>query len=149
MDQSIIVEIRYLLLSIAFLTIFVFFYGYVAPLNELAYQISYMEMSNNGMLFYFWMIITFTMTLFRQIKLRFNSDFPNLILIVIGLLLFYFFYISAHNSRSENLTITKDTMVYELKEITMATIIFRFLQLIIGVVIFWSVLKSFKYRKLE
>lgn len=91
MDQSIIVEIRYLLLSIAFLTIFVFFYGYVAPLNELAYQISYMEMSNNGMLFYFWMIITFTMTLFRQIKLRFNSDFPNLILIFIGLLLFYFF----------------------------------------------------------
>ena len=149
MDQSIIVEIRYLLLSIAFLTIFVFFYGYVAPLNELAYQISYMEMSNNGMLFYFWMIITFTMTLFRQIKLRFNSDFPNLILIVIGLLLFYFFYISAHNSRSENLTITKDTMVYELKEITMATIIFRFLQLIIGVVIFWSVLKSFKNRQLE
>ncbi|MBP7470056.1 MAG: hypothetical protein KA782_03070 [Flavobacterium sp.] len=149
MDQSIIVEIRYLLLSIAFLTIFVFFYGYVAPLNELVYQISYMEMSNNGMLFYFWMIITFTMTLFRQIKLRFNSDFPNLILIVIGLLLFYFFYISAHNSRSENLTITKDTMVYELKEITMATIIFRFLQLIIGVVIFWSVLKSFKNRQLE
>ena len=149
MDQSIIVEIRYLLLSIAFLTIFVFFYGYVAPLNELAYQISYMEMSNNGMLFYFWMIITFTMTLFRQIKLRFNSDFPNLILIFIGLLLFYFFYISAYNSRSENLTITKDTMVYELKEITMATIIFRFLQLIIGVVIFWSVLKSFKNRQLE
>ena len=149
MDQSIIVEIRYLLLSIAFLTIFVFFYGYVAPLNELAYQISYMEMSNNGMLFYFWMIITFTMTLFRQIKLRFNSDFPNLILIFIGLLLFYFFYISAHNSRSENLTITKDTMVYELNEITMATIIFRFLQLIIGVVIFWSVLKSFKNRQLE
>ena len=149
MDQSIIVEIRYLLLSIAFLTIFVFFYGYVAPLNELAYQISYMEMSNNGMLFYFWMIITFTMTLFRQIKLRFNSDFPNLILIVIGLLLFYFFYISAYNSRSENLTITKDTMVYELNEITMATIIFRFLQLIIGVVIFWSVLKSFKNRQLE
>ncbi len=149
MDQSIIVEIRYLLLSIAFLTIFVFFYGYVAPLNELVYQISYMEMSNNGMLFYFWMIITFTMTLFRQIKLRFNSDFPNLILIVIGLLLFYFFYISAHNSRSENLTITKDTMVYELNEITMATIIFRFLQLIIGVVIFWSVLKSFKNRQLE
>ena len=149
MDQSIIVEIRYLLLSIAFLTIFVFFYGYVAPLNELAYQISYMEMSNNGMLFYFWMIITFTMTLFRQIKLRFNSDFPNLILIVIGLLLFYFFYISAYNSRSENLIITKDTMVYELNEITMATIIFRFLQLIIGVVIFWSVLKSFKNRQLE
>ena len=149
MDQSIIVEIRYLLLSIAFLTIFVFFYGYVAPLNELVYQISYMEMSNNGMLFYFWMIITFTMTLFRQIKLRFNSDFPNLILIVIGLLLFYFFYISAHNSRSENLIITKDTMVYELNEITMATIIFRFLQLIIGVVIFWSVLKSFKNRQLE
>lgn len=149
MDQSIIVEIRYLLLSIAFLTIFVFFYGYVAPLNELAYQISYMEMSNNGMLFYFWMIITFTMTLFRQIKLRFNSDFPNLILIVIGLLLFYFFYISAYNSRSENLTITKDTVVYELNEITMATIIFRFLQLIIGVVIFWSVLKSFKNRQLE
>ncbi len=149
MDQSIIVEIRYLLLSIAFLTIFVFFYGYVAPLNELAYQISYMEMSNNGMLFYFWMIITFTMTLFRQIKLRFNSDFPNLILIFIGLLLFYFFYISAHNSRSENLIITKDTMVYELNEITMATIIFRFLQLIIGVVIFWSVLKSFKNRQLE
>lgn len=149
MDQSIIVEIRYLLLSIAFLTIFVFFYGYVAPLNELAYQISYMEMSNNGMLFYFWMIITFTMTLFRQIKLRFNSDFPNLILIVIGLLLFYFFYVSAYNSRSENLTITKDTVVYELNEITMATIIFRFLQLIIGVVIFWSVLKSFKNRQLE
>lgn len=149
MDQSIIVEIRYLLLSIAFLTIFVFFYGYVAPLNELAYQISYMEMSNNGMLFYFWMIITFTMTLFRQIKLRFNSDFPNLILIFIGLLLLYFFYISAHNSRSENLIITKDTMVYELNEITMATIIFRFLQLIIGVVIFWSVLKSFKNRQLE
>lgn len=149
MDQSIIVEIRYLLLSIAFLTIFVFFYGYVAPLNELAYQISYMEMSNNGMLFYFWMIITFTMTLFRQIKLRFNSDFPNLILIFIGLLLFYFFYISAYNSRSENLTITKDTMVYELNEITMATIIFRFLQLIIGVVIFWGVLKSFKNRQLE
>ena len=149
MDQSIIVEIRYLLLSIAFLTIFVFFYGYVAPLNELAYQISYMEMSNNGMLFYFWMIITFTMTLFRQIKLRFNSDFPNLILIVIGLLLLYFFFISAHNSRSENLTITKNTMVYELKEITMATIIFRFLQLIIGVVVFWSVLKSFKNRQLE
>lgn len=149
MDQSIIVEIRYLLLSIAFLTIFVFFYGYVAPLNELAYQISYMEMSNNGMLFYFWMIITFTMTLFRQIKLRFNSDFPNLILIFIGLLLFYFFYISAYNSRSENLTITKDTVVYELNEITMATIIFRFLQLIIGVVIFWSVLKSFKNRQLE
>ena len=149
MDQSIIVEIRYLLLSIAFLTIFVFFYGYVAPLNELVYQISYMEMSNNGMLFYFWMIITFTMTLFRQIKLRFNSDFPNLILIVIGLLLFYFFYISAYNSRSENLTITKDTVVYELNEITMATIIFRFLQLIIGVVIFWSVLKSFKNRQLE
>lgn len=149
MDQSIIVEIRYLLLSIAFLTIFVFFYGYVAPLNELAYQISYMEMSNNGMLFYFWMIITFTMTLFRQIKLRFNSDFPNLILIVIGLLLFYFFYISAYNSRSENLTITKDTVVYELNEITMATIIFRFLQLIIGVEIFWSVLKSFKNRQLE
>ena len=149
MDQSIIVEIRYLLLSIAFLTIFVFFYGYVAPLNELAYQISYMEMSNNGMLFYFWMIITFTMTLFRQIKLRFNIDFPNLILIFIGLLLFYFFYISAYNSRSENLTITKDTMVYELNEITMATIIFRFLQLIIGVEIFWSVLKSFKNRQLE
>ncbi len=149
MDQSIIVEIRYLLLSIAFLIVFIFFYGFVASLNELAYRISYMEMSNNGMLFYFWMIIIFSITLFRQINLKFTSDFPNLILIIIGLLLFYFFYISAHNARSESLIITKNTMVYELKEITMAAIIFRILQLIIGIVIFWSVLKSFKNKQLE
>ena len=149
MDQSIIVEIRYLLLSIAFLIVFIFFYGFVASLNEFAYQISYIEMSNNGMLFYFWMIIIFGTTLFRQINLKFNSNFPNLILIIIGLLLFYFFYISAHNARSENLIITKNTMVYELKEITIAAIIFRFLQLIIGIVIFWSVLKSFKNKQLE
>jgi hypothetical protein len=149
MDQSIIVEIRYLLLSIVFLIVFIFFYGYVGSLHELAYRISYIELSNNGMLFYFWMIIIFGITLFRQIDLKFTGDFPNLILIVIGLLLFYFFYISAHNTRSESLIITKNTMVYEVKEITITAIIFRFLQLIIGIIIFWSVLKSFKKRQLE
>lgn len=149
MDKAIIIEIRYLLLSFAFLIVFIFFYGFVASLNEFAYQISYIEMSNNGMLFYFWMIIIFGTTLFRQINLKFNRNFPNLILIIIGLLLFYFFYISAHNARSESLIITKNTMIYELKEITIAAIIFRFLQLIIGIVIFWSVLKSFKNKQLE
>lgn len=149
MDQSIIVEIRYLLLSIVFLMVFAFFYGYVGSLNELAYQISYMKFSNNGMLFYFWMIILFCITFFRQINLKFSSDFPNLILIIIGLLLFYFFYISAHNSRSERLIITKNTMIYESQEITTATIIFRFLQLIVGIVVFWSVFKSVRNKQLE
>lgn len=149
MDQSIIVEIRYLLLSFVFLIVFVFFYGYVGSLNELAYRISFIELSNNGVLFYFWMITIYGITLLRQINLKFTSDFSNLILIIIGLFLFYFFYISAHNAHFQRLIVTKNTMIYEVKEITNATIIFRFLQLIIGIVIFWSVLKSFKNKQLE
>jgi hypothetical protein len=149
MDKSIILEIRYLLLSFVFLIVFVFFYGYVGSINELAYRIFFIELSNNGMLFYFWMIIIFGITLLRQFDLKFSSDFPNLILIIIGLLLFYFFYISAHNARSQSLIITKNTMVYEVKKINRATLIFRFLQLIIGIVIFRSILKSFKNKRIE
>ena len=149
MDKSITVEIRYLFLPIIFLIIFVFFYGYFGSLNELAYRIFYIEFSNNGILFYFWMIIIFCITLIRQIELKFNSDFPNLILIIIGLLLFYFFYISSLNARSENLIVTKNIMVYESKKITIAAIIFRFLQLIVGIVIFWSVLKSYRNKYTE
>ena len=149
MDKSIVLEIRYLLLSFVFLIVFGFFYGYVGSLNELAYRISFIKMSNNGVLFYFWMIIIYGITLLRQFNFKFTSDFQNLILIVIGLLLFYFLYISAHNARIQSLIVTKSVMVYRVKEITSATIIFRFLQLIIGIVIFWTVFKSFKNKQQE
>ena len=82
MIKSLTVEIVYFLLSFIILFLFVFFYGLAFPLQELAFKLSSTKMSSEYGILYFWLISMFSITLFRQIKLKFRSLILNLILMV-------------------------------------------------------------------
>lgn len=135
MNKSEITEIYYFILSFILLFVFVLFYGLAFSLQELSLKLSYTEMSTNQSLIYFWLIFMFLITLTRQIKLKFRSYYPNLILIILGLILMFYFNIFSQNTRSYQLTIKEDTMIYKTENFTNGYIAFRFLQLLILVIL--------------
>ena len=147
MNKSEITEIYYFILSLILLFVFILFYGLAFSLQELSLKLSYTEMSNNQSLIYFWLIFMFLITLTRQIKLKFRSYYPNLILIILGLILMFYFNIFSHNSRSYQLIIKEDTMIYKTEKFTNGYIAFRILQLFILVILILSSLNVLRSKK--
>lgn len=127
MSKSAIKEIYYLIISFIILFLFILFYGLAFSLQELSFRLSYTKMSNNQSLVYFWLILIFIITFSRQLKLKFRSYYPNLILIIIGILLIVYFNIFSLNTNSYELTIKENEMVYKVENYTTAYIIFRIL----------------------
>lgn len=147
MNKSEITEVYYFILSFIFLSVFIFFYGLAFSLQELSLRLSNTKMSNNQSLLYFWLIFMFSITLSRQIKLKFKSYYPNLILIILGLILILYFNIFSHNSRSYQITINEDSMIYKTENFANTYIIFRILQLFIIVILIISSLNILQIRK--
>jgi hypothetical protein len=147
MNKSEITEIYYFILSFILLFVFILFYGLAFSLQELSLKLSYTKMSNNQSLIYFWLIFMFLITLSRQIKLKFRSYYPNLILIILGLILMFYFNIFSHNSRSYQLIIKEDTMIYKTEKFTNGYIAFRILQLFILVILILSSLNVLRSKK--
>jgi hypothetical protein len=147
MNKSEIKEIYYFILSFIVLFLFMLFYGLAFSLQELSLRLSYTKMSNNQSLVYFCLIIMFLITLIRQFKLKFRSYYPNLILIILGIILIIYFSIFSMNTTSYELTIKEDTMVYKTENHTTGYIIFRILQLFIAVILIISTLNIFRKDK--
>ena len=144
MSKSAIKEIYYLIISFIILFLFILFYGLAFSLQELSFRLSYTKMSNNQSLVYFWFILIFIITFSRQLKLKFRSYYPNLILIIIGILLIVYFNIFSLNTNSYELTIKENEMVYKVENYTTAYIIFRILQLLLIIVIIKSSINLFR-----
>ena len=147
MNKSEITEVYYFILSFILLFVFILFYGWTFSLQELSLKLSNTKMSNNQSLLYFWFIFMFLITLNRQIKLKFRSYYPNLILIILSLILMFYFNIFCHNSRSYQLTINEESMIYKTENFTNPYIIFRILQLLIIVILIISSLNVLQIRK--
>lgn len=146
MNKSEIKEIYYFIFSFIVLFLFILFYGLAFSLQELSLKLSYTKMSNNQTLVYFWLIFMFLITLIRQFKLKFRSYYPNLILIILGLILIFYFNIFSTNTDSYELTIKEDTMIYKSENFTTGYITFRILQLLILVVLIKSSLNIFRKK---
>lgn len=149
MDTSTTSEIYHILTSFLILIFFMFFYGLVASLTDLALFVSKKKMPNKAMIFFFWLVIVFVINLFRQIKLKFEYVVSNQILIGVGVFLIYFFYIFAHNASYVGLTVRKEAVIYETNKFTMAAIMYWILQFIIGAIVVLSVIRLFKFRNIE
>jgi drug/metabolite transporter (DMT)-like permease len=147
MNKSEITEIYYFILSFILLFVFILFYGLAFSLQELSLKISFTEMSNTQSLMYFWLIFMFLITLSRQIKLKFRSYYPNLILIILGLILMLYFNIFSQNTRSYQLTIKEGTMIYKTDNFTKGYITFRILQLFILIILILSSLNILRRNK--
>ncbi|MEY4963413.1 MAG: hypothetical protein RLZZ323_732 [Bacteroidota bacterium] len=147
MNKSEISEIYYFILSFILLFMFILFYGLVFSLQELSLKLSNTKMSNNQSLLYFWLIFMFLITLSRQIKLKFRSYYPNLILIILGIILMFYFNIFSHNSSSYQLTINEDSIISKTENFTNTYIVFRSLQLFILAILIVSSLSIINIRK--
>ena len=147
MIKSLTVEIVYFLLSFIILFLFVFFYGLAFPLQELAFKLSSTKMSSEYGILYFWLISMFSITLFRQIKLKFRSLIPNLILISLGILLIILFNNFIQNTSFRQLTVKSGLIIYERTTLTTGYITFRILQLFILMLVIVSGYNIFKIRK--
>jgi drug/metabolite transporter (DMT)-like permease len=147
MNKSEITELYYFILSFILLFVFILFYGLAFSLQELSLKISFTEMSNTQSLIYFWLIFMFLITLSRQIKLKFRSYYPNLILIILGLILMLYFNIFSQNTRSYQLTIKEGTMIYKTDNFTKGYITFRILQLFILIILILSSLNILRRNK--
>ncbi len=147
MIKSLTVEIVYFLLSFIILFLFVFFYGLAFPLQELAFKLSSTKMSSEYGILYFWLISMFSITLFRQIKLKFRSLILNLILISLGILLIILFNNFIQNTSFRQLTVKSGLIIYERTTLTTGYITFRILQLFILMLVIVSGYNIFKIRK--
>ncbi len=147
MNKSEITEIYYFILSFILLFMFILFYGLAFSLQELSLKLSFTEMSNTQSLIYFWLIFMFLITLIRQIKLKFRSYYPNLILIILGLILMLYFNIFSQNTCSYQLTIKEGTMIYKTDNFTKGYITFRILQLFILIILILSSLNILRRNK--
>lgn len=147
MIKSLTVEIVYFLLSFIMLFLFVFFYGLAFPLQELAFKLSSTKMSSEYGILYFWLISMFSITLFRQIKLKFRSLILNLILISLGILLIILFNNFIQNTSFRQLTVKSGLIIYERTTLTTGYITFRILQLFILMLVIVSGYNIFKIRK--
>ena len=147
MIKSLSVEIVYFLLSFIILFLFVFFYGLAFPLQELAFKLSSTKMSSEYGILCFWLISMFSITLFRQIKLKFRSLILNLILISLGILLIILFNNFIQNTSFRQLTVKSGLIIYERTTLTTGYITFRILQLFILMLVIVSGYNIFKIRK--
>ncbi|CAM3956232.1 hypothetical protein FLAN108750_01260 [Flavobacterium antarcticum] len=149
MIKSFTTEIFYIISSFIVLLLFSFFYGIAFPLEQLAFKLSYSKMSGIESILYFWIILMFLITLFRQITLKFRSYFSNLIIIILGIILLILFNNFIQNTSFQKLTVKEGLMIYEKKTLTTSYISFRILQLLILILVFFSSYKMFKKSKVE
>lgn len=149
MKKTFNTELPFLFASLILLFLFLFFYGYVYSLDELSEKMSFTKMPNSTSIFYFWMVIFYIITLIRQFKLKFNDYISNYILIIIGSILFYFFMIFAANARLTELIVEKNMIIYKTKNFTKGVIVFRSLQLLVGVLVIFSTIKCVKKKRME
>ena len=147
MTKSLTVDIVHFLLSFIILFLFVFFYGLAFPLQELAFKLYSTKMSSEYGILYFWLISMFSITLFRQIKLKFRSLILNLILISLGILLIILFNNFIQNTSFRQLTVKSGLIIYERTTLTTGYITFRILQLFILMLVIVSGYNIFKIRK--
>ena len=89
----------------------------------------------------------FSITLFRQIKLKFRSLILNLILISLGILLIILFNNFIQNTSFRQLTVKSGLIIYERTTLTTGYITFRILQLFILMLVIVSGYNIFKIRK--
>lgn len=149
MESSIHSEIKYIISSFFIVIIFMFFYGLDASLTDLALFVSKRKMADKAMIFFFWLLVVFIMNLCRQINLKFDHVVSNQILIGVGVFLIYFFYIFAQNSRHEEITVTKEAIIYAKNNITRAAVFYWILQFITGAVMLFSIIKLIEIRKMD
>jgi hypothetical protein len=145
------INIGFVHISSCFIFLFLFIFSDVLgfSLKEFAEKITFTKMSNATCILYFLLIIFYIITLIRQSKLKFNSYYPNLILIIIGIILFYFFTIFAKNAISVELTVEKNIITYKTENFTIGVLIFKLLQLFVGVVIILSTVKCIIINRRE
>ncbi len=149
MTKSESTEIYYFIVSLVILLVFSFFYGFVYSLQELSLKLTYTKMSYWQSFLYFWLVFMYLITLSRQIKLKFNSYYPNLILIVLGLILIFFFYFFSTNTRSFELTVNQNVTTYKTEKFTIGYFVFRILQVIILVILVISGFNIYRKNKIE
>ena len=143
--ESIYKEVKYLLLPLLLLLVLSFYLAF-ATREELK-AIWDTKMTYRQVSMYLWLVCVFLITLCRQIRLRFNKFYPNLILVLTGLFLCLYFNAFAENSHLRRLTIQNNKITYETNDFTLETAFYRSLQILVFAVIIYCIFKLIKSKK--
>jgi hypothetical protein len=149
MKKSTLIEFVILAASAFFLLMILFIYAFASPYDELVLETTFTEMPVATSIIYFWLFLIFTITLVRQLILKFSKQFTNLILIISGSMLFYLFHIFANNARSKEITIKGNIIKYEVHDYTTGVICYRTFQFVALVVVIISLVKYVKSNKMH
>jgi len=145
MKKTILFEFLYLLLS---LIIGVF--G-IAFLSRITYSKNLfvipvfgnnIQMTAGLMLFFFWLVSLFILTLLRQFKQNFNNLFHNLILLIAGLALTYFFLNFISSAQNMKNVFRKELLPEKITGLNYEIALFSFLQILVIITVIKAVITS-------
>lgn len=138
-------ELLYLLISLLIgFVVMCFVCRTATSLDSFSFKIleSYIQMKVERMLL-FWVLVTlFIITLTRQIRLKYRSHFTNIILVVTGVRLLYWFNIFIQNFEILKNYFIKKNETVKIPNLDNEIIIFRCLQAFIGVIVIICIAKS-------
>lgn len=102
------------------------------------------QMSVGLMLLFFWLITVFIFNLLRQLKLKFNQYFSNLSIIISGLVLEYFLNVFVSTTINMKEILEREKLYEKVKNCDYEIILFRSLQILVGVIIVVAIVKTIK-----
>ena len=145
MKKTILFEFLYVLLSLI-----IGLFG-IAFLSRITYSKTLfiipvfgnnIQMTAGSMLSFFWLVSLFILTLVRQFKQKFNNLFHNLILLIAGLILTYFFlnFIdSAHNMKN---VFEKELPAEKITDLNYEIALFSFFQILVMITMIKVIINS-------
>jgi len=100
------------------------------------------QMTVRLMLSFFWLISLFILTLVRQFKQKFNNLFHNLILLIAGLALTYFFLNFIYSAQNMKNMFAKEIPAEKNTGLNYEIALFSFLQILVIIIVIKAVINS-------
>jgi hypothetical protein len=100
------------------------------------------QMTAGLMLSFFWLVSLFILTSVRQFKQKFNNLFHNLILLMAGLALTYFFLNFIDNAQNMKNVFRKELPAEKITSLNYEMTLFSFLQILVIIIVIKAVINS-------
>lgn len=100
------------------------------------------QMTAGLMLSFFWLVSLFMLILIRQFKQKFNSLFHNLILLIIGLALTYFFLNFIDSAQNMKNVFGKELSAEKIIGLNYEIVLFSFLQILVMITMIKAIINS-------
>lgn len=100
------------------------------------------HMTAGLMLSFFWLVSLFILTLVRQIKQKFNNLFHNLILLIAGLALTYFFLNFINSAQNMKNAFEKELPAEKIAGLNYEIALFSFLQILVIITVIKALIST-------